>query len=66
MIQINFNKKIYKIRAIKEAAMAYKDLAGFKVKENGEHIKVSIQNINKEVKNIIKDEFCNHVLYSMR
>lgn len=66
MPQINFHKKIYDIKAIKSAIRAYKDLAGFEVKEDGRYIRVLIKNIDKGIKNIIKDEFCNYVLYLMR
>ncbi len=66
MFQIGFNKKIYNIGAIKSAIRAYKDLANFEIKEDKECIKVLIAAMDKDIKNIIKDEFCNYVLYSMK
>ncbi len=66
MIEINFNKKIYSKTAIKLAIRAYKNLADFKIKEESEHTSVVISNIDGGIKNIIKDEFCNYVLYSVR
>jgi len=59
---INFNKKFYNLRAIKRTVKAYQNLAEFDIKEKKEYIKVKINKIDKEVKDIIKDEFCNYAL----
>lgn len=62
MISINFNKKFYNLKAIKNAAKAYKDLADFSIEDNSRRIKVLIKNVDKDIKDRIKDEFCNYVL----
>ena len=59
---ILFNGKFYSLGAIKRTTKAYKDLAVFKIKEKKNNFEVNINRIDKDVKDIIKDEFCNYVL----
>jgi len=59
---IKFNKKIYSLAAVKQAIEEFKDLADFNFKGKDDYLEVSIDNINKEYKGILKDEFCNYVL----
>ncbi|XOB46831.1 MAG: HxsD-like protein [Candidatus Nealsonbacteria bacterium] len=59
---IFFNKKFYSLEAIKKAIKAYDELAVFKLKEKKNNIKVDVSRIEKSVKALIKDEFCNYVL----
>ncbi len=59
---IKFNNKIYKLEAIKRALEEYKSLAKFSLKENDDYIEVEIDEIDQEVKNVLKDEFANYVL----
>ena len=59
---IDFDKKFYVLKAIENAAKAYKDLADFKVKTDKNKIIVEANNIDKDIKNVFKDEFCNYVL----
>ncbi len=63
---IKFNKVLYKPRAIKSAIKEYGDLAEFSLKQKGQYIVVEFKNIDKDVENIIKDEFCNYVLSQLR
>lgn len=63
---INFNKNIYPLIAIKKTVHAYKDLAKFKVTEKDSYYLTELTDIKKEVKSIIKDEFCNYVLSQIR
>lgn len=71
---INFNKNIYPLIAIKKTVKAYKDLAKFKIiypersrrTEKNKYILVELTDIKKEVKSIIKDEFCNYVLSQVK
>lgn len=63
---IKFNKKIYKLNTIKSAIKDYQELADFKMSQTKEYIKVELKNIDREVKDIIKDEFCNYVLSKSR
>ncbi len=59
---IKFNKKIYNIEAVKQAVEEFKNLADFKVKETNGYIEVKMNKIDKEVKDILDDEFANYVL----
>lgn len=63
---IKFNKKIYKARAVKLAIKEYQKLADFNLRQKGEHLEVRLTKIDKDLKGIIKDEFCNYVLYLMK
>ncbi len=63
---IKFNKALYKTRAIKSAIKEYGNLAEFSLEQKGQYIVVEFKNIDKDVKNIIKDEFCNYVLSQLR
>lgn len=63
---ITFNRKFYNSKAIKNAIKAYQELADFKVEGNKKTIKVIVRNIDREIKEIIKDEFCNYVLAEMK
>lgn len=59
---VNFNKKIYSLEAVKQAISEFENLADFKAKQKGDYIEVQINKINKEYKDILKDEFSNYVL----
>jgi len=63
---LNFNKKFYNLKTIEKAIKAYRRLADFKVEENKNRIKVRIRNMDKEIKKILSDEFCNYVLAEMK
>jgi len=59
---IRFNRKIYKKKAIQSAIKDYKHLADFSIKQDSNYFKVELKNIDKDVEEIIKDEFSNYVL----
>lgn len=59
---IVFNKQFYHLQAIKKAIEVYKELAVFNIKEKDNNIEVDIDEVDKDVKDVIKDEFCNYVL----
>ncbi len=59
---IKFNKKIYKLNAIKSAEKQYKELADFSLEKKGDYFFVKLKNIDKNVEGVIRDEFCNYVL----
>ncbi|MBU1255299.1 HxsD-like protein, partial [Patescibacteria group bacterium] len=44
----------------------YRHLADFSLKTTPDYITVSIKNIDKDLNDILKDEFCNYVLYLMK
>jgi len=59
---LKFNNKIYGKKAIQKAVSAYTHLAKFKVKNEKDYIKVTIEEIAPEVKEVFADEFANYVL----
>jgi len=63
---ISFSKKLYKIKAIKLAIKEYQNLANFSLEQKGNYIQVELKDIDKEVEQIIKDEFCNYVLFKSK
>lgn len=63
---IKFCKKLYKKKSILIALKDYKELADFNLSETKNYIRVNLKNIDKDVKDIIQDEFCNYVLNIMR
>ena len=66
MININFNKNLYQLKAIKAAIKEYQELADFNLKKKRDYIQVELKNIDRDLKGIIKDEFCNYVLSLMK
>lgn len=65
-MEIKFSKDIYKKRAINETIKVFNELAKFGTKENKNNFIVKITDIDKDVESVIKDEFCNYVLYLMK
>jgi len=65
MIRVKFDKKLYTLEAIKQAAQVYQDWADFDIKENKEEIEVDI-NSEEENERVIRDEFGNYVLALMK
>jgi hypothetical protein len=62
-INIEFNKSLYVISAVKQAAEDFSHLADFKLSETKKKIKVKALNINDRTKvKIFADEFANYVL----
>ena len=59
---IKFNKNFYNIEAIKKAIRTYQKLANFEIKEKKNFVEVTIKNIDKDLKNVLTDEFSNYVL----
>lgn len=63
---IKFDKKLYKLQAVKSAVKDYQDLAAFKVSSNKGYIQVEFKATGKENNQLIKDEFCNYVFSLMK
>ncbi len=59
---ISFSKKLYKKKAIKKSADAYKELALFQIKEVENEIKVEVKMLEELDESLFKDEFCNYVM----
>ena len=65
IVKINFNKKFYNIKTIKEASEAFKEFGTFSLQDK-EHISVSIKIKEKENAETIGYEFCNYILALMK
>jgi len=63
---IELNKSFYNLEAVKRAVKAYKELAGFSVKDTGKKIEVTIKGIDEDIEDVIEDEFCNYVLSEVK
>ncbi len=63
---ISFSKNLYNLKAVKSAIKEYQNLADFNLRQKGNYIQVELKNIDKEVRQIIKDEFCNYVIFLMK
>jgi len=63
---ISFSKKLYNLKAIQKSIEAYNGLGVFSIKKDKKNIKVEINDIDKDVKDIIKDEFCNYVFNEIK
>lgn len=61
-VAIKFNKNFYNLEAVKKSAAAFKKLANFRVKEKKNFIEVEIENVDKNFKDVLGDEFSNYVL----
>jgi len=62
IVSIKFDKKIYKVKIIKKAMEDYKELADISFKDDKDFCSVKFDNIDKDFKNIIIDEFANYAL----
>lgn len=65
MINLKFNTKIYKKKAIEKTISAYSHLAKFKSENNKSYVKVKIDCIESTVKDVLADEFSNYALGMM-
>jgi len=63
---VKFHRKIYRKKAINSAIKAYQGLADFSLKEKKDYFELELKNIDKEVKEVIKDELGNYILASMK
>lgn len=63
---INFNRSLYKLSAIEGAIKDFQHLATFKIKKKDHFFAVDINGAEKEIANLLPDEFGNYVLYLMR
>lgn len=61
-MDLKFNTKIYKKKAIQEAISAYSSLAKFKVEDVKDYINIHMKDIDSSVKDVIADEFANYAL----
>jgi hypothetical protein len=62
---MQFNKNIYKRKAIESTMRAFRKVSSFVFSENDKYYIVKIEKSLPEVKYVLKDEFCNYVLSAM-
>lgn len=62
MKTINFNKKIYAEKAVRQAVKAFASLANFKISENKKYFIVKIGGADRNDENALAGEFSNFVL----
>lgn len=65
MKELNFDKRIYDISAIKSTAACFKDLAKFSISQKENYIIVKIDDAEQEFGDVIAGEFANYVLALM-
>lgn len=66
VITVQFDKKIYKKRAIQKAIKSYSDFVKIDLREENNFYFVEFVNTPDEYKNLIGGEFSNYVLAIMR
>jgi len=62
---VEFDKKIFGMKAVKSAVKDYKGFADFDVTEKKDRIVVKIDNIDYEPKEVFLGEFGNYVIHKM-
>lgn len=62
---MQFNKNIYKLKAVESTIKAFRKIASFRFSENKHYYIVKIEKSLPETKDVLKDEFCNYVLSAM-
>ena len=65
-MKINFDKKIYKKKAVLKAIEAYAGFAKFSLIETKYDMEVVLTVIDKELELYIGEEFCNYVLWMQK
>jgi len=61
-IIIGFDRKFYDLQALQNTIQAYQGLADFKLKTKKNSFEVEASDIDKDVRGVLEDEFCNYVL----
>lgn len=59
---IDFNRKLYPLKAIYSSLEDYRHLCRFSVRKNKKYARVIFRNINEGIKDRLRDEFCNYVM----
>jgi hypothetical protein len=61
-VELSFSRSLYTPEAVREAVVAYQELARFELLEGGDYMRVVVSDPDPEVNDLL-DEFCNHVLF---
>ncbi|MDD3084977.1 MAG: HxsD-like protein [Candidatus ainarchaeum sp.] len=62
-MEIKFDKNIYTKNGILNTVEVYKNLADIDFSESDDFFIIVLKNIDEDVRDIIKDEFCNYSLF---
>jgi len=62
---VEFDKKIFRLKAVKSAVKDYKDFADFDVTEKKDRIVVKVENVDYEPEDVFLGEFGNYVIHKM-
>lgn len=65
-IRIKLNKRFYKISAINESIKEFENVCRGRVEEDKDFFVVELESKEKAIGNILKYEFCNYVLATMK
>ena len=65
-VVIKFNKNFYNLKAIKVTAQAFQGLADLEISSGKKEVRVKLKNIHPQVREVIREEFCNYVLAMMK
>jgi len=62
-MEIKFDKNIYNKKGLENTIQAYQDLAKIEFLETDIFFIITMNDIDEEVKDVIRDEFCNYSLF---
>lgn len=65
MLRCKFDKRIYKLKAVRAAARDYREFADFSISESGNDIHVDIENVDFQPEGVFLGEFGNYVIHKM-
>lgn len=63
---IVFDRRFYDLQAAQNTIQAYQGLADFKLKTKKKIFEVEASAIDKDIKDVFEDEFCNYALSEMK
>ncbi|MEW6074781.1 MAG: HxsD-like protein [Candidatus Omnitrophota bacterium] len=66
MLFIDFHKNLYPQSSILKAIKAFQGIAKFTIKQKNRYIRVGVYDYDNGYHKVIKQEFCNYVLASIK
>lgn len=60
---LEFSRSLYSPEAIQAAADAFADLAKLDVSAGDNEIRVSVSDVDPDVRDVLEDELCNYALH---
>lgn len=65
MASVDFDKRLYNLKAVKAAAREYGGFADFSITVDGHAIRVVMENIDYQPEELFLGEFSNYVIHKM-